>query len=75
MIDRSIPNWENQLWHARKILREQGRNALDNPHGMIGRECECGDCFTCAAALTVRMYDRYKAGLDRKPSWLDIDSD
>ena len=47
------PTWANQLWQANKIADEKGIDALDNPHGMIGRACGCGDCFTCAAAFVV----------------------
>jgi Domain of unknown function (DUF3560) len=45
----SEPTYENQLWHARKLLAEQGREALENPHAMTGRTCGCGECFCCAA--------------------------
>lgn len=68
--DRSAPTRDNQLWHARKLLREKGRDSLDNPHGMTGRSCGCGSCFTCAAAETVKQYDRFKTGLAAAPSWL-----
>lgn len=54
MTDHSEPTYENQLWNARKLLREQGRNALSNPHGMIGRDCGCGTCFCCAAATVLQ---------------------
>ena len=50
----SEPTFENQLWHARKLLAEQGREALNNPHGMIGRTCGCGTCFCCAAAQVLK---------------------
>jgi hypothetical protein len=53
-IDRSEPTYENQLWHARKLLEEKGLEAVDNPHGMIGRTCGCGSCFCCAAAQVVK---------------------
>lgn len=33
--------------------RAAGLKAIDNPHGMIGRSCGCGSCFTCAAASVV----------------------
>lgn len=56
--DHNEPTWKNQLWHARKLLAEKGREALDNPHGMIGRKCGCNTCFTCAAAFVVAEYDR-----------------
>jgi hypothetical protein len=51
--ERTEPTYENQLWHARKLFAEQGREALDNPHAMIGRTCGCGDCFCCAAAQVI----------------------
>lgn len=34
------PTYENQLWHARKLLQDKGREALNNPHAMIGRTCK-----------------------------------
>jgi len=57
MDNHSEPTYENQLWHARRILAEQGREALDNPNGMIGRTCRCGSCYCCAAAQVVREFD------------------
>ncbi len=57
----SEPTYENQLWHARKLLAEQGREALNNPHAMIGRSCGCGTCFCCAAAQVVRELDSQRA--------------
>lgn len=51
------PTWKNQLWHARRVLAEKGREALDNPHAMIGRTCGCNVCFTCAAAQVVAEHD------------------
>lgn len=60
--DHSKPTWANQLWHARKILTEKGREALDNPSGMIGRTCGCGTCFTCAAAYVVAEHDKNNKG-------------
>lgn len=52
--DPNEPTWENQLRHARRVLKDKGRKALDNPHGMIGRTCGCGTCFCCAAAQVLR---------------------
>lgn len=48
------PTWENQLWHARRLLQEKGWHALNNPHAMIGRQCGCGNCFCCAALTVVK---------------------
>jgi len=62
MDSHAEPTYENQLWHARKLLAEKGRGALDNPHGMTGRTCGCGSCFCCAAAEVVRMYDKRPKG-------------
>ena len=45
----SEPTWENQIWHARKLAKEKGLRAVYNPHGMIGKQCRCGNCFCCAA--------------------------
>ena len=59
--DRSTPTYENQLWHARKLLADKGRNALHNPHGMIGKQCRCGSCFCCAAAQVVREFDKQQS--------------
>src|ERR1700690_1149210 len=47
--EHSEPTYANQLWHARRLLNEQGRKALENPHAAIGRSCGCGTCFCCAA--------------------------
>lgn len=55
--DHSAPTWENQVWHARKLLAEHGRDALNNPHAMIGRTCGCGACFCCAALAVVKEHD------------------
>lgn len=54
---REKPTYENQLWHARKLLAEKGRAALNNPHAMIGRQCGCGTCFCCAAAKVIADFD------------------
>lgn len=48
------PTYENQLWHARKLLAEKGLDAVNNPHAMTGRVCGCGECFCCAALQVVR---------------------
>jgi hypothetical protein len=42
-------DYEKQLAAARRLLEKDGREALNNPHAMIGRQCGCRDCFTCAA--------------------------
>lgn len=49
MNDHSEPTRDNQIWHARKLMREQGPRTLLNPHAYIGIECGCGTCFCCAA--------------------------
>jgi hypothetical protein len=50
MSDRNLePTYQNQLICARRLLAEKGRDALNNPHAMIGRACGCGGCFCCAA--------------------------
>lgn len=43
------PTYDNQLYRAAELLVEQGLDAVNNPHAMIGRSCRCGDCFCCAA--------------------------
>ncbi len=43
------PTYKNQLIEARKLLAEKGKEALYNPHGMIGKTCGCKGCFCCAA--------------------------
>lgn len=48
------PTYDNQLWHARKLLAEKGREALENPHAATGRQCGCGTCFCCAAVEVLR---------------------
>ncbi len=56
MIDRELmdrkgsPTYANQLTFARELLQTRGREALNNPHAMIGRTCGCQSCFCCAAA-------------------------
>lgn len=52
--DKSKPTYNNQLWAAAELLADKGLDALNNPHGMIGKECGCGDCFCCAAAEIVK---------------------
>lgn len=54
-IDRSKPTWDNQIWHAERLLAEKGRKelmrharvSLDNRH-------ECRECFCCAALHVLR---------------------
>ena len=41
--------YQNQLAEARKVARERGLEALNNPHAMTGRICGCRNCFCCAA--------------------------
>ena len=55
-MNRSDPTYENQLWHARRLLKEKGADAFNNPHAMIGRTCKCGGCFCCAAKQVYREY-------------------
>ncbi len=57
MKDRSKPTWDNQLWHAKRLLNDKGEEALNNPYAMIGRDCRCGTCFCCAAA---RVFSDWK---------------
>lgn len=52
--NKSTPTYNNQLWAAAELLANKGLDALDNPHGMIGQDCGCGDCFCCAAAEIVK---------------------
>jgi hypothetical protein len=52
----SEPTYANQLWHARKLLEDEGIAALRNPHAMIGQQCGCGECFCCAAYEVAREY-------------------
>jgi hypothetical protein len=47
--NHSEPTYANQLFQARKLLNDKGREALNNPHAMTGRMCGCGSCFCCAA--------------------------
>jgi hypothetical protein len=56
MNNRTEPTYENQIWHAKRLLKEQGYDALNNPHAMIGRTCKCGTCFCCAAAEVARKH-------------------
>ena len=64
--DHSAPTWANQLWHARQMLIEKGFEALDNPHGMIGRSCKCGTCFCCAAAKVLRDDEASRVALSER---------
>jgi hypothetical protein len=59
--EHSAPTWENQLWHARKLLAEKGRSAVYNPHGMIGKQCKCRSCFCCAAWHVTLEHDLQQA--------------
>jgi hypothetical protein len=45
----SEATYANQLWHARRLLREEGRESLRH-HAGVGGDCRCGSCFCCAAA-------------------------
>ena len=54
------PTWTNQLAHARRLMVEQGYDAVWNPHGMIGATCHCMDCFTCAAYQVCKDHDPEK---------------
>jgi hypothetical protein len=47
---RTEPTYNNQRYQAAQLLTERGIEALNNPHAMIGRTCNCGTCFCCAAA-------------------------
>lgn len=49
--------WSAQVRAARLLLKRQGRATLENPHAMIGRQCKCGNCFTCAAAYVIQELD------------------
>lgn len=49
--------WPAQIRAARLLLKRQGRAALENPHAMIGRQCKCSNCFTCAAAYVIQELD------------------
>jgi len=61
MLDRALtyeaPTYANQLAAARRILKEKGREALRNPHALIGKVCKCGGCFCCAARQVVAEHD------------------
>jgi len=57
MENHTEPTYENQLWHARKLLAEEGRAALNSPHAMTGKICGCGTCFCCAALQVLREHD------------------
>lgn len=52
-----LPTYENQLWTAAELLVTKGREALSNPHAMIGEMCGCGDCFCCAALEVLKIAD------------------
>lgn len=49
------PTWDNQVWSAAELLVKDGPKALENPHAMIGRDCNCKDCFCCAAAFVLHQ--------------------
>lgn len=54
--DRTKPTWENQVWHAERLLADKGERALENPHAMTGRICGCGSCFCCAALYVLKKH-------------------
>ena len=57
------------LEQANQLRREKGISAVRNPHGMIGEQCGCNDCFTCACAAIVRteeMNSKWYANLRRQ---------
>jgi hypothetical protein len=60
--DGTAPSYRNQLYQAAKLLAENGFEALNNPHAMIGESCGCGSCFCCAALEVLTkaraVYDR-----------------
>ena len=56
--DHSEPTYSNQLFHARKLLQDKGRDALISPHALTGKVCGCGSCFCCAALQVLRESDR-----------------
>lgn len=61
MINRDEPTYENQLWHAERYYQEKGAFALNNPHGMTGKICKCGECFCCAAnEVLIRHKDQLR---------------
>src|ERR1700722_19901331 len=49
------PTYENQIWCAAELLVNDGPKALENPHAMIGRDCNCRECFCCAAAFVLHQ--------------------
>lgn len=55
--NRTEPTWENQLWQARRLAKEKGLGALNDPHAMTGRTCGCKGCFCCAA---LEVYNELK---------------
>jgi len=55
------PNYQNQLIMARNVLRDQGAQALLNPHVMTGRICGCKDCFCCAALAVYKEHIKVNA--------------
>ena len=56
MDNHREPTYNNQLFHARQLLMDEGLSALDNPPGATGRMCKCGSCFCCAAAQVVKEH-------------------
>lgn len=52
------PTYTNQLAEARRLLKEKGPDALNNPHAMTGRICHCFDCFCCAA---LQVFEEYQS--------------
>ena len=53
MTDHSEPTYENQLWHANRLLKEEGIKGLRG-YADVGRMCRCGTCFCCAALEVLR---------------------
>jgi hypothetical protein len=53
--DGTKPTYNNQIYQAARLLETGGPQALENPHAMIGRDCNCGECFCCAAAFVLHQ--------------------
>jgi hypothetical protein len=58
-MDRSEPTWNNQIWHARQLLREKGLKELQR-HASVStnNRHECTECFCCACLAVAREFAR-----------------
>jgi len=57
MDNHNEPTYENQVWHAERLLKESGPEALYSPHAATGKICGCETCFCCAALQVYKQWE------------------